>query len=114
MTDPQGYETWAASTLVTWAVIEGGIYLIAACLPTSRTLMKLAWRRARTRRGQTHDFRQTYTEPGGSQVKHTPKLPWVDGSTDEEDALRLVTLCSHQHSDIGPGKIVVDHEFSVH
>ncbi|KAE8323881.1 integral membrane protein [Aspergillus sergii] len=114
VTDSQGDKTWAASTLVIWAVIEGGIYLIAASLPTYRPLMKLAWRRARTRRGQTGRFSQPHTEPGGSQVKHSQKLAWVDGSTDEEDAVRLVTLGSHQHSDIGPGKIIVDHEFSVH
>lgn len=114
MTDSQGDKTWAASTLVIWAVIEGGIYLIAASLPTYRPLMKLAWSRARTRRGQTGGFSQPHIETGGSQVKHSQKLAWVDGSTDEEDAVRLVTLGSHQHSDIAPGKIIVDHEFSVH
>ncbi|BCR93415.1 uncharacterized protein AKAW2_10461S [Aspergillus luchuensis] len=119
VTDAEGDRTWAAATLVIWAVIEGGIYLIAACLPIYRPLTKLLWRRVCTNRGHTVESNPSKGASGGSRgskIRPTYELKpqWRESLMDEEDCLRLVTLGSHRQSEIAPpGKIVVDHQFSV-
>ncbi|KAI9927530.1 hypothetical protein ASPWEDRAFT_31603 [Aspergillus wentii DTO 134E9] len=128
ITDAQGDRTWAASTLVIWAVIEGGIYMIAACLPTYRPLMKSISRRVRQKGSQDASTSgQGYSGFSGSgrsdvrvprDLKHfSARFQRVGDSIDEEeDAVRLVDI-GHGHgreNKAAPGTIVVDQQFSVH
>ena len=109
-------KTWNASTLVIWAIIEGGIYLIAACLPTYRPLLKWCSRKVRGGEDTTKDSTINY---GSSNISgRDKKVPSgrfrMDSKLeDEEDAVRLVTLERHR-TDIAPGAIMVDQHFSVH
>ncbi|KAI2844887.1 hypothetical protein CBS147343_6680 [Aspergillus niger] len=121
VTNVQGDVTWAASTLVIWGEIEGGIYLIAACLPTYRPLTKLLWRRVLRKHSQMGESLHTGTghrasplRQGLNSTHNESKFPWMEASGSEEDVLRMVTLGSRSGADIKPGQIVVEHHFSVH
>ncbi|KAJ5644216.1 uncharacterized protein N7484_006723 [Penicillium longicatenatum] len=113
ITNAEVDKTWAASTLVIWAVIEGGIYLVAACLPTYRPLMRSVSRKIRGSEPAGTDS----TIFGGSSRPDARDIKPISSGfgklDDEEDAVRLVTLGQHRQ-DIAPGAILVDHQFSVH
>ncbi|KAA8649430.1 hypothetical protein EYZ11_011748 [Aspergillus tanneri] len=119
VTDAATDGTWSAVELVIWTVVEGGTYLIAACLPTYRPLMKLVWRKLNLT--TRNDSRETNPQQsGGSGIRpvfdrkgHTKFKRMTDSMHDEEDAIGLVELgqhCSHMPKD----QIVVDRRFSVH
>ncbi|KAI9930825.1 hypothetical protein ASPWEDRAFT_50950 [Aspergillus wentii DTO 134E9] len=130
ITDSGGDVTWNASNLEIWATIEGGIYMIAACLPTYRPLLRYISRRAR---GESQEASTGKYYAGGSAAfggtaksdnrvqgplkRVSLKYSQMNDSMDEEeDAVRLVNM-RHQRSersDIAPGTIVVDQEFTVH
>jgi hypothetical protein len=86
--------TYVSADLVIWSVVESGMYLIAACLPTLRPLVLKFFNKAR----ETTGFSKGSKGSKGSQGSHDRNaadvpLEWRkqrldDRSSDEESIFR--------------------------
>lgn len=110
--------TWSGATLDVWSAIEPGIYLITACIPSYRPLVRFFQKNQGTVLSRPSD-------PGGSVGGLQSRLsPTYEVTTAgrfkrlgsyknmEEDAVGLVDVRVH-HSRVEAGKIMVDREFDV-
>ena len=92
--------TWASVNLMTWTVLEPGVYLIAACLPTYRPL--LAYIRNREPLSTLHLGRNphkhsaTYGEHGTRAIPLAPKKGLV-----QEDWVSNVTMAGFERLEGG-------------
>ncbi|KAF7595541.1 hypothetical protein BBP40_005576 [Aspergillus hancockii] len=118
VTDAETDGTWSASDLVIWTVVEGGIYLIAACLPTYRRLVKFIWNKMRfTSSAMTQESSRRRSgsalRPQFALRKGAPKFQHIHDSTwDGDDAIGLVEM-GKRRPNIPAGQIVVESKFSV-
>ncbi|PYI08357.1 hypothetical protein BO78DRAFT_395729 [Aspergillus sclerotiicarbonarius CBS 121057] len=71
--------TWISVTFLNWSIIETGVYLIAACLPCYRPMVKLVLERTRTAVGSGYSSR-------GSKVTSANRPPNLQRihSTDQD------------------------------
>lgn len=108
--------TWSASDLLIWTVVESGTYLIAACLPLYRPLMRRIWQKLGLK--VSNDSQPaTAGRSGGSTIhgpfEHNKFKRMADSQTDDSDAVGLVELGAPRPHVPG-GQIMVDRRFSVH
>ncbi|KAH8706030.1 integral membrane protein [Talaromyces proteolyticus] len=111
--------TWSGATLDLWSAVEPGIYLITACIPSYRPLIRFFQKR---NKGSVPSMP---SDPGSSVGGlHSRSSPAYEMSTGrrfkrlgsykgmEEDVVGLVDVGVH-HSRPEAGKITVDREFHV-
>ncbi|PWY82062.1 integral membrane protein [Aspergillus heteromorphus CBS 117.55] len=114
LTDATVDGTWSATPLITWCMAECGIYLIAACLPLYRPLVRLFSRKKRSQTGteltDTSDSKQGFNSTGSRASGRTHyKLGSV--ADDEEDALGLV---SYTKVEQGAVQVQVERDATAH
>ena len=92
--------TWASVNLTIWTIVESDVYLIAACLPTYRALLKRFFGSDNTR-GNTPGYDYNYKSSGGPSKRGESRLrsdfrKIDEGSRDpSSDTIGLVGMDKH-------------------
>lgn len=89
--------TWISVTFLNWSVIETGVYLIAACLPCYRPLIRYAVNRGRTTIGS--GYRISGSTLGSGKGARSPVNASHPPLTKNEADLEMSTYM-HSKSDL--------------
>lgn len=110
--------TWSGATLDIWSAVEPGIYLITACIPSYRPLIRFFQKKQGTVLSKSGDPGNSV---GGLHSRSSPayevttagRFKRLDSYKDmEEDVVRLVDLRVH-HSRVEAGEARVDRDYDV-
>lgn len=115
-TDAGSDRTWVAVDLVIWTLAETSIYLIAACLPLYRPLVRRVWRKL-----GLATVNDSTGQSGGTAVRgtldhrdHNRFKRMKSNLDDDSDAIGLVELGGGPPPHMPKDQIMVDRRFSVH